>query len=119
LAQTVDTDGTVEFQWDPVTQWGADASAGHYQLWIANSAGGSYSPIGPQVTAGIETVTIAVGECSAQSPTLCAANGQDRFYVVTAENSLGLVSGYSNEVGLRFEVGPATPLNLTVTASGP
>jgi len=118
LAQThVETGTTVQFQWDPVTDWGSSA-ASHYQLWIADSSGGSFAPIGGQVLAGTETVTIARDECSTQVPTLCAALGQVRYYVVTAENAAGLVSGYSNEVSARFETGPAAPGNLTV-ASGP
>ena len=117
-AQThVETGTTVQFQWDPVTDWGSSA-ASHYQLWIADASGGSFAPIGGQVLAGTETVTIARDECSTQVPTLCAALGQVRYYVVTAENAAGLVSGYSNEISARFETGPAAPGNLTVT-SGP
>jgi hypothetical protein len=116
----VDDDGAVQFHWDPVTDWGADAVGSHYQLWMADSPSSKFFPVGPQVVAGIEVVDILVGACNTAPTPVCASNNTVRYYAVTAENSLGIVSGFSNVVDLQFVIGPSKPANLLIAgASGP
>jgi hypothetical protein len=116
LAQPhVETNPTVQFQWDAVTDWNGVAAG--YQLHIGTATGGPYVPIGVQVGVPVTTHFLSVGECS-NDASVCAVNGAVRYYVVTARNTVPLESGYSNEIAAEFRVGPATPQNFTVT-SGP
>jgi hypothetical protein len=91
-------DGTVTLAWDPNTE--ADL-AGYKIYWGATS--GTY---GTPVTIGkVTTFT---------TPKL--ANGA-WFFAVTAHNTGGLESGFSNEVTCIVNVAPAPPGNLRIVNS--
>ena len=93
------TPNLVTLSWDPNTE----TDLAGYRIYRAPSSGGPYTRIGQiQVMAAPEFTGPALG------------NGT-WFFVVTAYNTAGLESGYSNEVSKIIATPPAPPKNLRLT----
>jgi len=87
---------SVTLAWDP----NSETDLAGYNIYQGSKAGGPYLKIGNVGVMAQPTYTVAG-----------LANGT-HYFVVTALNTLGLESGYSNEVSKAVAVPPAPPKNL-------
>ena len=93
------TPTTVTMMWDP----SPESDLAGYRIYQSKISGGPYARIG-------QIQVMAVPEFT----TGTLANGT-YFWVVTAYNTAGMESGYSNEVSKTIATAPAPPKGLRLT----
>jgi fibronectin type 3 domain-containing protein len=89
---------TVTLAWDPNTE--TDLTG--YNIYHGSKAGGPYTKVG------------SVGVMTAPTFVVTEPLNGTYYYVVTAFNTGGAESGYSNEVSKFINVPPANPRNLRI-----
>jgi len=106
IARAQDTDGVINFTWSPNTE----TNLAGYRLYQGTTAGGPY---------GMVAQILVTSNDHPTTHTLRGLSDGTYFWVLTAFNTPGLESGFSNEVSqtVLLPLPPDPPSDFTIVAA--